>query len=475
MTTVASRTWVLVLASVASLMVALDILAVTTVLSTMRTDLHASRAGLEWTITAYNLSFAVLMMPAAGLGDRFGRRRMFMAGLGVFAAASTGCALAPGIGALIAFRTCQGMGAAIVTPLALALVGEAFPSERRGRALGVTNGVAGLATLAGPLVGGGVTQALGWQWIFWVNVPIGVGAIILTRMKCRESFDRPARLDVPGMLLAVLAAFGVVWALTHADGPGWSDPQVVAGLATGALSFVALAAWEHHTAEPLLPPRLVRNRGFAVGNGVSFCHAVVVLGPVFLMAQYLRTSLGYGPFEAGVRLLPWTVTLLLVAPAAGVLADRLGPRPVIVAGLLLSALGMGWIGLTAAPGLPYADIVTPLVIGGIGNSTVFPAVESAVMAAVDPADVGRAAGANQMLHQLGGVLGIALLAAVFARSGGYASPRDFANGFGPALVACAVIGVVGALVGLAVPGRAARRRASGRPEGADADPEAAGA
>ena len=451
MTSSSTRLWVLILTSVASLMVALDVLAVTTTLTTIRLELHASIEALEWTITAYNLTFAVFMMPASALGDRFGRRRMFMIGLGIFTLASAGCALAPNAAALIILRTVQGVGAATVTPLAFALVSAAYPPERRGRALGIGGGVTGLATLLGPVIGGGFTQVLSWQAIFWVNVPIGLIAVVLAGLKFEESRGGDARLDVRGLALVTGSALGIVWALIRADSLGWGSAEVVACLAAGLLLGVAFVALERRTAEPLLPMRLFRERGFAAGNAATFCHAVVVLGPVFLMAQYLQTALGYGPLSAGLRLLPWTVTLLIVAPITGSLADKHGPRPVITGGLLLSAIGMGWIGFIASPHLSYAALVAPLVIGGIGNSAVFPAVQSAAVGAVHTDEVGKASGANQMVRELGGVFGIALLAAVFAAIGGYASPRQFSDGFGPALIVCAAVGVLGAVIGLAVP------------------------
>jgi EmrB/QacA subfamily drug resistance transporter len=446
-----TKIWVLSLTSVASLMAALDVLAVTTTLTTIRLELHASIGQLEWTVTAYNLAFAVLMLPASALGERFGRRRIFATGLGVFTLASAGCALAPSIVWLIALRALQGAGAAAILPLAFALISAAFPEEYRGRALGIGGGITGLAVLAGPLLGGGLTQAINWHWIFWINIPIGVLAILLVLIKLNESFGPDTTLDVRGLVLVTAAAFGVVWALVRATSTGWVHPEIVISLFGGLLLTVAFILWERRAPQPMLPMRLFRNRGFAASNLATFFHAAVVMGPVFLMAQFFQTALGYGPFESGLRLLPWTASLLVVAPIAGALADRFGQRPIVVVGLSLAALGMGWLAVIAKPGVSYLAIVLPLLIGGIGNSAVFPAVQSAAVGAVNPGDMGKASGSNQMVRELGGVLGIASLASIFAAWGSYTSQSAFAHGFSAALYACSFLGVLGALAGATIP------------------------
>lgn len=443
--------WVLALTSVASLMVALDILAVSTALDTIRQSLHASVGQLEWTVTAYNLTFAVLLLAAAAVADRLGRRRVFATGLALFSAASAGCALAPNAEWLIAARAVQGVGAALVLPVGLTLIGAAFPAERRGRALGICGGVTGLTTLAGPLVGGAITQTASWQWIFWVNVPIGAAGVVLVRRYFDESFGPDSTVDIGGLLLATASVFGAVWALVRVNSVGWSAPDVVSGLAAGVVFAAVFVWWERRTAEPMLPVAFFRVRGFAAGNAASFCHSIAVLGPVFLMAQFLQTALGYGPLAAGLRLLPWTATMLVVAPAAGAIADRIGPRPVMVGGLLLAAAGMACTAALSQPDRPYSHLLVPLIVWGAGNSMVFPASQSAVVGSVPAAAMGKAAGANSMVREVGGVFGIAILVAVFAGFGGYATPHTFAIGFTAAIAVCAGIAFVGALLSLVVP------------------------
>jgi EmrB/QacA subfamily drug resistance transporter len=447
--------WVLALTSVASLMVALDILVVTTALNTIRIDLHASVAALEWTVNAYSLSFAVLLMTAAALGDRIGRRRVFTTGLGVFTAASAACALAPGIGWLIAARVVQGAGAAMIMPVALALLASAFPAPQRAKALGLFSGVTGLAVLGGPLVGGAVTQGLAWQWIFWINVPIGILTIPLVFRRVEESAGVAARFDGPGLALVTGGALGLVWGLVRGNAAGWSSAEVVTALAVGTALLAAFVFWELRTREPMLPMRFFRSPAFTAGNVAGFCMFGAVSGAAFFVAQFLQFTLGYGPLAAGLRMLPWTATLFVTAPIAGTLVNRLGERRFIVVGLLLQGIGMGWIAVIAEPSLAYRQLVIPLVIAGCGVSMAMPAAQNAVLGAVSPAAIGKASGTFTTMRQLGGVFGIAIAAAVFAGTGGYASGQAFSDGFATGIGAAAALSFVGALAGFAAPARRA--------------------
>jgi EmrB/QacA subfamily drug resistance transporter len=456
--------WVLALASLASLMVALDTLVVTTALSTIRLDLGASIAELEWTVNAYNLSFAVLLMTGAAFGDRFGRRRMFALGLGVFVAGSAACALAPGVGTLIAARAVQGAGAALVMPIGLALVSTAFAPERRGRALGVYFGLTGLSVASGPVVGGAITEGLAWEWIFWLNVPLGVALIPFVLRQIRESFGPDNAIDLPGLALVTFAAFGVVWGLVRGNPAGWGSPEVVGSLLAGVALAAAFVAWELRAQHPMLPMRFFRSRAFSAGNVSVFFSVASLFGAVFFLAQFLQTGLGYGPLGAGLRLLPWTLTLFFVAPAAGALVDRFGERPFMVAGLTLQGIGMGWIAAIADPGMAYGELIAPLIVAGCGVSMSFPAAQNSVISSVPAEAVGKAAGTNSTMRELGGVFGIAILVAVFSGTGGYASPQAFTDGFAPALGVTAGLSLVGALVGLGLPGRRPPRRVAPTPE-----------
>jgi len=445
--------WVLALTSAASLMVSLDTQVVATALPVIRLHLHASLGALEWTVNAYTLSFAVLLLTGAALGERLGRRRMLAAGVGLFTAASAACALAPDAGALVAARAVQGAGAALMLPLALALLSAAFPPQRRAWALGIFSSVTGMAVLAGPVVGGAVTQGLDWPWIFWLNVPIGLTMIplILTRIPAAGRIR--AGLDPAGLTLATGGALGIVWALIRANGLGWSSPEIVAALTAGAVLAAAFVAWELRAADPMVPLRLFRSRPIAAGNAATFSIFALLMAMVFFMAQFLETGLGYGPLGAGLRLLPGWATLTVIAPFAGALINRAGERPLVVGGLTVTAAAMTWIALIARVGMPYWELVAPLLLAGCGVSVAIPATMSAVMTSVPPAAIGKASGTLNMLRQLGGVFGVAIVAAVFAARGHYGSPATFVAGFGPAMSACAGLALLGAAAGLVIPGR----------------------
>jgi EmrB/QacA subfamily drug resistance transporter len=451
----AVRGWVIALTGIGSLMAALDTLVVSTALSTIRVDLGASVEQLEWTVNAYNLSFAVLLITAAAVGDRFGRRRLYAAGLGLFVAASAACALAPDIGWLIAARAVQGAGAALLLTLGLALLSAAFPPERRGAAIGMFSAVTGLSVASGPLVGGAVVEGIDWEWIFWLNVPIGLAAIpfVLTRMK--ESFGPDTSLDIRGLALVTGAAFGIVWGLVRGNAAGWGSIEVVGALSAGALLAVAFVAWERRAREPMLPMHFFASRAFSAGNAAIFFTFASLFTGVFFYAQLLQTVLGYGPLDAGLRLIPWTATFITVAPIAGTLADRFGERPFMVGGLLLQAVGTVWIALIAEPGLAYSELVLPLIVAGVGVSMAIPSGQNSVVGSVARDAVGKAAGANTMMRELGGVFGIAITVAVFAGAGSYASTQAFTDGFAPAIGVAAAMSGAGAVAALALPSRRA--------------------
>jgi EmrB/QacA subfamily drug resistance transporter len=451
----ASRTsaWVLVLASLASFMAALDTLVVTTALTTIREDIGASIEQLEWTVNGYNLSFAVLLMTAAGLGDRLGRRRMLAVGLAIFAVASAACALAPDIGWLIVARVLQGVGAALIMTLAFALVSAAYAPERRGWALGIFFAITGLAVASGPLIGGAIAEGLSWQWIFWLNVPIGLALVPLALARIPESFGPDVALDIRGLMLVTGGVLGLVWGLVRGNIAGWGSLEVVATLAGGAVLVAAFVAWQLRAPEPMLPMRFFRSRAFSAGNAAIFFAMGSLFCGVFFLAQFMQTALGSGPLEAGLRLLPWTATLFFVAPVAGTLVDRYGERPFLVAGPFLQAVGMAWIALIADAGMAYSEMIAPLIVAGAGISMTFPAAQNSVVGSVPPDAIGKAAGTNSTVRELGGVFGIALSVAVFAGAGSYASPEAFSDGFVAAIAVSAGLSLVGAIAGSALPGR----------------------
>ncbi|NYJ01730.1 EmrB/QacA subfamily drug resistance transporter [Nocardioides thalensis] len=443
------RAWVLALASIASLMVSLDTLVVSTALSTIQADFGATLVELEWTVNAYNLTLAVTLMPAAALGDRFGRRRLFGFGLGLFVLASAACAVVPDASSLIAARAVQGIGAGAVLALALALVSAAYAPDKRGGAIGILEGITGVAVALGPVVGGAIAGGVAWEWIFWMNVPIGVLAIPFVWARIDESRGDDASVDVAGVALVTLGSLGVVWALVRGNGAGWDSVEVTGSLVLGLVALGAFVAWELRASDPMLPMPFFRNRLFAVGNAATFFMFASLFGAVFFLAQFLQVGQGSGPLEAGVKLLPWTATLFFVAPVAGALTDKYGGKALLVGGLLMQAVGMGWFALIASPEVAYGALVPPLIVAGCGVSMAMAPAQSSVMASVSA--VGKAAGANSMLRELGGVFGIAVLVAVFAATGSYASPDTFVDGFGPALATTAGLSLAGAICGLWLP------------------------
>lgn len=438
--------WTLALTALGSFVVVLDFLVVSTALTAIRDDLHASIGDLEWTVNAYTLTFAVLLMSAAVLGDRLGRRRMYAFGLGLFAVASAGCALAPGVELLVAARAVQGVGAAIVMPLALGLLNSAFPPERRGWAMGIYGSVTGMGAALGPIVGGAVTQGLAWQWIFWINVPIGLSAIPFVLTRLAESAPVRRRLDPIGVVLCSAAALGLVFGLVRTDTVGWADFQTVFPLAGGTGLLAAFVAWERRFASPMIPPRLFGSREFTAGGVAIFCLNGSLSGAVFFTAQFLQAGMHHGPMAAGLRLLPWGVVAFVVAPSTGRLADRLGSRPLVVAGTALWAVGMLWLGLVAATGVPYWELCIPMTVAGIGFSVAIPAVTRSVVGTVAPGDLSAASGAYTTMRQLGGAFGIAILSAFFTAYGGYTT---IGTAFSATLFAgsgLAFVGVVGAIL-----------------------------
>jgi EmrB/QacA subfamily drug resistance transporter len=442
--------WVLGLTSTAYFMVVLDSVVVITALPRMQRDLHAGIASLQWTLTAYNIAFAAGIITAAALGDRFGRRRIFTIGLVLFTAASAVCALAPNASALIAARTVQGLGGAIILPLSLTILTSAFPAQRRGMIVGIYGGLAGLAVAMGPIVGGAVTQGLDWHWIFWINVPIGVLALPLAMRLLPESHGAPERLDLPGVALVTGSVVAIVWALVRADQAGWASAEIIGSLVSGVVLLLAFAAWEQRASEPMVPPHLFRSRTFAVGNATTFLMTGAIFAAGFLITQEFQLARGYSPVSAGVRLLPFFATPMLISPVAGAVSDRIGRRPVMATGLFLQTAGFAWVAVRGSLSASWVELDIALLIAGAGVSMALPTVPTAVLNAVAPHDLGKASGINYMMQRFGAVFAIAVASAVFAGYGHLGTPAGVTDGFKPALAACAVFALLAALSALAI-------------------------
>jgi EmrB/QacA subfamily drug resistance transporter len=435
-------------------MVTLDNLVVTTALPVIRHDLHSGLSGLEWTVNAYTLTFAVLLLTGAALGDRFGRRLVFSIGLGIFTLASAAAALAPSIGALDAARAVQGVGGAIVMPLTLTILSSAVRPERRGLALGAWGGISGLAVAIGPLVGGAVVSGISWHWIFWLNVPIGIVLAPLALMRLDETHGPATKLDLPGLGLASAGLFGIVWGLVRGNTVGWGSAEIVATLVAGVALLAAFVAWELRTETPMLPMRFFKNRTFTLANVSSLFMFFGMFGSIFLLAQFFQTVQGYSPLQSGLRILPWTAMPIFVAPIAGALSDRIGGHKLMGIGLALQAAGLAWIAAVSTPTVPYSSLVLPFILSGAGMALFFAPVANVVLASVKPEEEGQASGAQNAVRELGGVFGVAVLASVFAHYGGYSSGTNFVDGMSPAVYVGAAIVALGSLAAFAIRHRA---------------------
>jgi EmrB/QacA subfamily drug resistance transporter len=440
-----SRTLTVLLTSVAYFMVTLDALVVVTALPSIHRDIGGGIGTLQWTVSAYNIAFGAGILTAAALGDRLGRRRVYTAGLTLFTAASAACALAPSAHVLVAFRAVQGLGAATVLPLGLTLLTAAFPPERRGAVVGIWGGIAGLAVAAGPLIGGSITQGLNWHWIFWVNVPIGVAAVVGSKLRLAESFGPRARLDIGALITVSLGVASLIWGLVQGGQSGWGSGQTVVGLVAGAFFLAAFVVVEQRSSEPMIPLSLFRSGAFTSAVGTQFLMASAIFSAAFLTSQYFQFARGYSPLATGLRFLPWTATPLIVAPIAGSLSDKLGPRVLTVPGLLLQAAGLAWIVQLAGTGASYGHFVVPFVIAGVGISMALPCVTAAGLNAVPASLLGKAAGTLNTMQQFGAVFGIAIVTAVFNSNGSLATPSSVTSGYRPALAVAAGLSVFGAL------------------------------
>ena len=448
--------WVLVLCSAAFFMTCLDTLVVATALPRIQESLHVSFANLQWTVNAYNIAVAAGIICAAALGDRYGRRRLFCVGLVLFTVASAACALAPSAAVLVGARTLQGLGGAVILPLSLTILTEAFPVERRAAVFGIYGGLAGLAVALGPIVGGAITQGIDWHWIFWINIPIGVAAVLLSTRLLPETFGPRTPIDFGGVGLCTIAMVAITWGLVRANDVGWGSAEILGTLGLGAAALAAFLAWESRAAHPMLSLRLLRIPAFAAGNAAAFFSMASISAGAFLTSQYFQFALGYSPLQSGLRLLPFFGTPMIVAPLAGRFSSRLGLRPVIVTGLALLGVGFIWVALAASLHPSYLSLVAGLFIAGVGVSMTIPTVPTAVFSAVDPAEMGAASGTNNMLQRFGAVLGVALASSVFSAYGALGSPAGFASGFRPGVAVAAALALAGALAGFAVVTRHAK-------------------
>jgi EmrB/QacA subfamily drug resistance transporter len=453
MDTRARQVWAVALTGVPLLMITLDNLIVLSSLPAMQRDLHVSIDRLQWAVDAYILTFAVLMLTGAALGDRFGRRRVLVLGLLLFAGSSAAGALSQSVAELVAARAVQGVGAALLMPLTLTLLSAAFPPERRSFAFGLWSSIAGLGVALGPLLGGVLVETLGWHWIFWINVPLGLAVAALAPRRLAESRGVPAPLDLPGLVFASAGLFGIVWATTRGNDAGWTSGTTLGAYGAGLALLGGFVLQERRGHSPMLPLGLFRRPGFAAANSAAFALHFTMFASFFVIIQYLTRVQHSSTLRAGVETLPWTIMPLLASPFSGMLGSRLGSRPPVVAGLVLLAAGSAGSGLAMGAGDAYPALIAPLVAIGIGVALVLPNVASAALGSAPPAQVGKASGANSTFRQLGSVAGIAVAVLVLDRAGSALSTDAIDQGARSALLLAGGVALAGALAALAIPGR----------------------
>jgi len=438
-------------ASLPMFMATLDNLVMTNALPVLHREMGATIEQLQWFVNAYTLAFAGAILVASALGDRFGRRTVFALGIALFGAGSLFAALSTDPGQLIAARAVQGLGAAAVMPLSLALLTGAVPAARRPLAIGIWGGVSGLGVAVGPLIGGAIMEGWNWQAIFWINVPIAVIAIPLALMVLANDFGARVRIDVPGAVLAAGGVLALVHAIVRGNDDGWDTIGVIAELALGGALLIAFLVWQRRSTAPLMPLRLFRDRSFSITNVVGFAFSFGTFGSVFLLIQFLQVVQGATPLEAAVQTTPWTLAPMFVAPLAGLIAPRVGTRALLVSGLLLQGVALGWLAAQLATDVPYAALVAPFVLAGIGMGLVFAPSATALLATLGLVDHAKASGVNSTLRELGVALGTAVMTAIFVGAGGQLLPDHYVDAARPAVFTGAAVLLVAAVIALWLP------------------------
>ncbi|MEO8424705.1 MAG: DHA2 family efflux MFS transporter permease subunit [Actinomycetota bacterium] len=394
-------------------MVMLDNTVVNVALPNISEKLGTGVSGLQWIVDGYVLAMASLLLTGGILGDRYGRKKMFLSGLTIFTLASFGCGISGSTGALIAFRAIQGIGAALLLPGTLSIITVTFPPHERAKAIGLWAGMSGLALALGPTVGGAMVEHLGWQSIFFLNVPIGIIAFLIATRTVKESVSEEERqLDIPGLVLGTAALFSLTYALIEANQKGWGDPLIVSTLVAGAALIVGFLYWELHHAHAMMPLRFFRIPAFSAGNTVAFAVSLGMFATFFFLSLYMQLIRGYTPFEAGVRFLPMTLMIIVTAPLAGKYASRHGSRGPMTYGLLLGGAGLIFFGTQLQVDTPFWLIAPVFIIMGHGLASVMAPMTAAVMNAVGPQRAGLGSAMTNTSREVGGVFGIALLGTI---------------------------------------------------------------
>ncbi|MGH9088428.1 MAG: MFS transporter [Acidimicrobiales bacterium] len=463
--------WVIAATVLGSGMASIDATVVGIALPSIGRQFHASLGGLEWVVTGYLLTLAAWLLIGGALGDRYGRRRVFTVGVAWFTLSSAACAVAPGTTALIVTRALQGAGAALLTPGSLAIIESTFEGEDRGRAIGAWSGLGGVATAAGPLLGGYLVAASSWRWIFVINVPLGALVLWLSARRVPESSDpaAPARLDWGGGLLAVLGLAGVTYGLIEGTAQGWASAPILAALAGGVAALVAFVVVEGRSPAPMLPLALFRVRRFSVTNLATFLIYGGLGGVLFLLPVELQVVDGYTPLESGAALLPLTVVMLLLSARSGRLAARIGPRLQMSIGPVVVGLGLALLARSTADATYGTGVLPAVLVFGLGLAATVAPLTATALGALPDEQAGLASAVNNDVARAGGLVAVAVLPAIAGITGGaYLHAAELAPGFRTAVLVagawCAAAGLLAA-IGL---------RPSHHPVGGPAEPPATG-
>lgn len=438
------RWWTLAAMCFALFMVMLDNTVVNVALPSIQADLHTSIAGLEWTVNAYTLAFGVLLVTGGRLGDIFGRRRVFLFGVVLFAASSAFIGFSQSSAWLIGGRAVQGVGSALMMPATLSIITNAFPPHERGKAIGTWAGVSALALAIGPVLGGLLVEHVSWQSIFFINLPVAAGAVAVTLFATHESRDETVvrKVDLAGITAITIGLTALTLALVEAPSWGWGSAEVLGLFAAAAAGLVAFARVEQRVRVPMVDLRFFGSRTFLGANIVAFIVSFSMLGMFFFLTLYMQNVLGHSPLQAGIRFLPTTLMVIVVAPVAGRLTDSIGPRPLTTAGLALIATSLVWQSfLTQTSGFGF--LLPGFVLMGIGIALVMSPMSTAAMNAVDQSKAGVASGILSMSRMVGGTLGVAVLGTFI---GGTASQADFVESLGDGLLIGGLIAGAGAVV-----------------------------
>ncbi|CAJ1191241.1 Riboflavin transporter RibZ [Companilactobacillus paralimentarius] len=439
-----SSTWILILTSLGFFMSMMDSMIVTTASTAIRTDFHISVNTLQWALNAYNITIGAVLLVGVSLGERIGRRKIYNIGIFVFTLGSVFCALSSNITVLIIARVIEGIGASVMTPMSMAILTHALPTSERGKALGIWSGIGGLALIVGPLLGGLIVAKLAWQWIFWINVPIGIAAIYLSERILPESIGNSDKIGLVDSLLIIFASAGIIWSLSEMTAANSKVISVLVGILSLVLGICFIAR-QRNESKPMIPLKYFRSKAFTGGNVATFLLYAAMYGVVFFLPQFLQVVGRADSLTAGLEILPWTGTLVVVAPFAGKAVDKFGEKLIATLGLVLQGIGYLLLSILVTEQSLYLIMIIPLALAGVGLSMAGPALQKSVLGAVDPESIGKASGIYNVFRLMGGAVGTTISVIVFYGFGNTIDINSFANGFRAAMMCAGLMSLSGIL------------------------------